>query len=1155
MTRKIRWVGAALFVLFIVTILGGSAGNSSSFLKDIFSNQESQNEDISMVNVEIVKPQKGHLYVFDREIAPIGFTLVIGSITIQVETSEDVEGIDIYIDDELRFSDYTVPYARLWNEKTVGRHVITAVAHGGNESDEVQVFMMNLPKRRPRVVINEIMADAEGDDTGQEWIELYNAGESTRMRGWTVSNADGTAIATLPNWIFPNNTYLVIHFGEGADDDDFSDGNGTFYTGISQDVFDNDMDECALYDGSPGSQTIVDFIAYCYDGEYEPGTAHGYATKAGIWSDSEYFNPLEKPLPLSSKLPMIEEGNSIGRDAYSNDSNMPQDWDLTGGSDAFLASMGRCNIDIFGIVDMEMPLKLSAASAQKTKKWTIMVYMGADNNLEGYELLQLNKLENVGTDNNISIVFQIDALRKLSEVAVTFYNDTTKDLVGVVRSKLGVAGSTYRGFLMRDNHTGWVEWNATAHRTRIYANSLLYAYNPRGETCNIGERNSGEAGSLTEFINWAKRVAPAERYMLILSSHGQGWKGLIPDVTSNVDLVYMHELKTALDSCDIDRFDIIGFDMCLMAMIEVGYQIYPKADMMVASQEVERALGWDYRDIFTYLQDNSDASPEDFASYIVDSYDNKNSDDPCRTLSAIRLESAFKALVDSFYDFGENLKEGIEDWGDTEDQPFTVNGDKMDNCNEDIWSCLYQAEFYADKNFIDLYDFIENVGKHDGIYSGYKEGYDIIMELINQTIIHEKHGPSHPDSHGLSIYFPQHQTEFHDHWDPCNRCERTEFPFDFPINLSRIIDPASPFAIYAEDYTIQWGKVPYIGGTPHPHPETLNLLFRRDTQWDEFLHRYYKPCADAGEDQEIELPLEQDSITVFFHGHGSSSVDDSLHTRYFWDFDDSVDNPAGNQMIPLDDMDADGVDETNDDNQAEGQLAWHSFGPGTYVVTLTVWDDHYYMDNKSTNSTPNTHYKTDQDTCVIVVTQKPPSDTEPPETTIIEPPDGTEFEEDNIMVSGLATDNVGIVEFGYHFEWDGGEADDAWEVDNLVSYEFAFTLALHPGWNDITVYARDAAGNEGSDNVTVYYYPPEEDTTPPVTTEEVGQPSWENGYVVTPGTPIWLNATDDLSGVNYIHYEIWWDSDGDGVIETKMGEDTAYASSVEFCFGDFEIYS
>lgn len=1113
MNKIKKLVAIAFSMILIVTIILIFAISSKAADQN---RMEEKNISGYLSGVEITKPKEGYLYVFDREIAPIGITLVLGKITIEVETVENVSGVDIYIDDVLKFSDFTYPFSRLWNERATGRHVIRAVEHGGDESDEVSVLIFNFVKTKSGVMINEIMSDPKGSDAGKEWIELYNKGERIKIKGWTISNADGNAIATLPNWIFPNDTYLVVNFGSGTNDNDFSDGNGTFYVGSNQEFLDNNMDECALYTGEPSENTIIDFVAYCYEGNYTSGTAYDYATKAGIWNDGEYFNPAIN-IPASSKVPVVSEGGSIGRDSYSNDTNMPEDWSVTGGKDAFEPSPGRCNLNVFGMVDMRMPSHLLTSS--KIKKWTVMVYMGWDNNLETLCWQQLNWLEKVGTDSNINIVFLVDGKSKILE---------TKVVNGIMQNVESTKGKTFRGFLMKDNKTGWVNW-PTRH-TRIRASSLIWVYNKNTDPICIGEQNTGTAPLLNAFIDWAVDVAPAEHYILLLNSHGNGWKGLLPDDTNN-DRLYMYELRDALANSNIFTLDILGFDACLMAMIEVGYQVHLEVDNMVASEERILTPGWNYSDIFSKLQKNPSMTPEELAGNIVDSYHKMHiKDDAKHTLSAVRLNNDFVKLFKKVGEFGEQLKRGIEDWGDDENHFFKVNGNPGDNCQVDIKNTVIkESEFYEDNNFIDLYHFADRIGKNNGIYNGYKDKWMDITNLAKKVVIKEAHGTKHANSHGISIYFPSNQAKFTKH----------ENPFDYPWP-SHLKDKNPPLAIYAYDYTTEWGKVP----PNHPYLETPNFLFR-EGKWDEFLHRYYKPCADAGPDQSFEIGANESDVLVNFDGAGSSDTDGVIK-KYYWDFNDKVSSDNG-------DWDKDRVDETNDDKDAENKTVTHRFTPGRYVVTLTVWDDHYLLSDARTNSVPKTHYKTDQDTCIIVVTKKI-NDTTPPTIIITNPPNGIEVNEDSINVTGIAKDDIGIVEFGYHLKWKDGEASDSWELDNLTSYEFEFEVELHEDWNEITVWAKDYAGNEGNDSVTVWYYP-EEDTTPPITTEEVGQPSSEGGYQVTPGTPIWLNATDDMSGVNYIYYEVWWDSDGDGVIETKMGEETAYTSNVEFCFADYEIYT
>ncbi|MCD6481017.1 MAG: lamin tail domain-containing protein [Thermoplasmata archaeon] len=1136
MNRNLEWVVAIIIcvLLFITPLLVIAVGHASQ----VKNGREME------YGITITKPRKGYLYLFDREIFSVGMSIIIGGITIEVEAEGEAGCIDIYIDNQIKFSDCTPPYSRVWNERVMGRYTIKAISHEGNESDEISVFIFNFVKSKPGVVINEIMADPEGDDGGKEWVELYNAGEDEKIKGWSISNANGDAIATLPAWIFPNDTYLVINFGEGINDDDFSDGNATFYVGSNQEFFDNTCDECALYTGKPSSGTIIDFVAYCYEGNYTPDTAHDYATKAGIWNAEEYFNPMENLSPYS-KLPVFGEGGSIGRDSDSSDTNMPDDWSITGGKDAFEPSPGRRNLDAFGIVSKEMT---APAKTIQSKKWTVMVYMAADNkpgnsDLEGSLFSQLNDLEKVGSDGNVNIVFQIDGHELIKEA----YKDGDE---WKSRNK----GGTFRGMLMKDDNNERMDWEETS----IEGNTFVWAYTPPGESAWIGEVNTGDGNSLVEFIRWAVRNCPANHYILILNGHGAGWKGCLPDYTSRNmvakedDWLYMGELETALrnakSATGVLSYSILGFDCCYMANVEVAYQVRDYASIMVASEEF--AKNWDYEDIFNHLEKNPDISSDNFVGYMVDSYHSYHSGWNCHTLSAVNLfSSGFGKIYGGVRDLALRLKIGMEDWGDTKDEPFASHGNADDNCQMDVKDCLYSAEHYGDRNYIDLYHFVSLLGNNNGIYEEYKSPWSKIVDGfygVLGAIINEKHGGGHPNSHGLSIYFPRDETKNRT-FNDCDGDKTTDYPFDNPWP-SRLFDGGDSLAIYAEDKTTQWGKVPYVGKLPpHPWPETPNFLWRDEgIHWDEFLHRYYKPCADAGERQSFEIDDCSKTVAVTLDGSGSSSTDDDgkIH-RWIWDVDPTKNTDNG-------DWDRDGVDEGDDDKDIEGEKVTYNFGVGVHEVTLTVWDDHHLKNEPDCNDFPNEHWKTDQDKCVIVVTCK--EDETPPEVIITSPKEGTEFDAKDIIVTGNATDDVGITQFGYTLKWKDGETSYSWAVDSLTSYEFNFDVELYDGWNEITAWARDAAENEGSDTITVYYCS-QQDTTPPVTTEEVGQPSWEGGYEVTPETPIWLNASDEESGVNHIYYEIWWDSDGDGIVETKMGENTVYGESTKFNFGSYGIES
>lgn len=1038
--------------------------------------------------VKVTKPKEGYLYLFDREIFNIGFTLIIGEITVEVETSDDISEVDIYFDNNLKFTDYTEPYSRLYQEKSFGLHKIKAVAQDefGEtiESDEIDFLLLNFRGgATSSVVINEIMSNPSETDAGNEWVELYNKGNDINIKGWSISNRNANAIATLPDWEFPKDTYLVVYFGSGTNDNDFSDGNGKYCTGTNQEVFDNGMDECALYAGTSNANNIIDFISYCgcCDGVYTPGIAYNHARAAGIWDELEYFDPTEIPLHPGSRVRGLVEGDSIGRDSLSNDSNTPQDWDISGGPDAFNPSLGKINYDVFGIVSRQLTASFSEKFQEK-KDWTVMVYMAdSDDLLENNFFQQLDQLESVGTNDDMNIVFEIDGYRNAREMYQS--ND------GTWRERNRT--KTFRGFLLKDNNTSYVDFPVHGKNINYSANRFVNAYNPVGLDVCIGEINTGTAAPLTEFVNWAARWAPADHYVLILGGHGAGWKGLLPDANSGDDYLYMNELKTALENANILTLDILGFDCCMMAMVEVGYQIRLVVDYMVASEELD--IGWNYKDIFTHLQNNIGISAEALASYMVTSYDNYHGWWDCRTLSAVNLKGDFLNLVNKISLLGQNLKRGMEDWGDSQNAAFAIHNIEDDNCQKDVRDVLLSLtsrETFDDRNYKDLYILVDRIGNNNGIYENYKKPWNDILALLVEggpIVKNEIHGVGHNHVHGLSIYFPRNQVNFY-RTLTCDSGWQFSLPFDAP-HPSRLTDPASSIAIYAEDFTIEWGKVPYYGAPPHPWPQTPNLRFREDTMWDEFLHRYYKPCADAGPDQTFSVEDCDDCVEVTLSGVGSSSADDDLNVhRYTWDFDATVDSKPG--LDPdVDDMDRSGIDDLDDELDAENVQVTQEFCVGTHIVTLTVWDDHHLLDttrySAMTNDVPNRHWKTDQDQCVITVTCD--EDNTLPIVYITDPQDG-DYVTNPVEFTVEASDyGSGIVELDFLLEWPGGSySDDPYLVDPPAPIVY-FTLGpfnLNPdvSYYEMTIYAKDASDNIGSDSVIVYPKIEKEDTTPPITT-------------------------------------------------------------------------
>jgi hypothetical protein len=113
-----------------------------------------------------------------------------------------------------------------------------------------------------QIVINEIMADPFGDDTFQEWIELYNPGNTTvNLGGWAIRDC-GTQLISLfgPDAVVPARGYLVV--GVTKDQDDNLGVDVDYEYGVNGFYLPNTVGSVLLYDGEAQNAVLIDQARY-----------------------------------------------------------------------------------------------------------------------------------------------------------------------------------------------------------------------------------------------------------------------------------------------------------------------------------------------------------------------------------------------------------------------------------------------------------------------------------------------------------------------------------------------------------------------------------------------------------------------------------------------------------------------------------------------------------------------------------------------------------------------------------------------------------------------------------------------------------------------------------------------------------------------------
>jgi len=210
-----------------------------------------------------------------------------------------------------------------------------------------------------------------------------------------------------------------------------------------------------------------------------------------------------------------------------------------------------------------------------------MVYMAADNDLEQFGIKDFLEMSSVGSNSDVNIVVQFDRTPEFDST----YDNWTDTRQGLIQ-----AGDL--------PNSGW--------------------------GTSIGEANMGDPNNLKNFVNWGVANYPADKYALVIWDHGDGWRsatatrGVAHDYQTG-DYLENREVKAALAGVP-ENMDLIGYDACLMAMLEVAQQVKDEGSVFVGSQQLEPADGWPYDPILSQLKANPTWTPAQFGSAIATTY-------------------------------------------------------------------------------------------------------------------------------------------------------------------------------------------------------------------------------------------------------------------------------------------------------------------------------------------------------------------------------------------------------------------------------------------------------------------------------------------------------------------------------------------------------
>ena len=402
----------------------------------------------------------------------------------------------------------------------------------------------------------------------------------------------------------------------------------------------------------------------------------------------------------------------------------------------------------------------------KQKEWTIMIYMAGDNNLAvdmAYAMEQIKGIAAHSADSpNLFVYYDGN-----SPSIPTLYCDfSDPEKPRYVRS--------YR--VPNKLYTVPKKENENAADARSIVNFVDWCVN------SVEVENDGE-------ISFGRR---ADKYALIFSGHSLGFQdiGLFKDETSGKSMKMIDfynvlaritgdkkQLREVADECGYEGdtrkietkillgqpLDLLGFDSCVMGMLEVGYQFADRTKTIIASEGSVPSAGWTYAKILGCLtrEENRKLDTRRVAEYFVKDFIRSQD---AYTVGGVSVDMAawdmerFAELAGAFDDLAHVLIACFED-------PNTRIYRQMERIILQVhWKC--QSYMY-DQN-VDLGDFCELLHQECGRvaeefdYHEELEGLRWVQEACQRileklqaaVILSGFSGGGYQYSNGVSVFFP-----------------------------------------------------------------------------------------------------------------------------------------------------------------------------------------------------------------------------------------------------------------------------------------------------------------------------------------------------------------------------------------------------------------
>ncbi|MFH0823407.1 MAG: clostripain-related cysteine peptidase [Pseudomonadota bacterium] len=327
------------------------------------------------------------------------------------------------------------------------------------------------------------------------------------------------------------------------------------------------------------------------------------------------------------------------------------------------------------------------------REWAFMAYIAGDNNLSDAGLEDIEELCQEGASDKVHVGVEIDT-----------YGEHT----GSIRYEI-----------TKSDYTG------TAHRVVLE---------------RLPEKDSGDPESLRSFMDWGFHRFCADKTLTVIWNHGAGFRlprrdiG-IDDFGSSLDMPEIEGVFKRAGLGGDNKIEVLGFDACLMNMVEIAHHFKDFARVVVGSEQTEPGDGWPYDKVLKAMKESADGS--ELGTKIVREYITSYKDIGVYgvTQSAIDLAKTDE-VVKALSDLGALLAANISKFGP-----------KVKDIRRRIQSFEYA-------------DYVDLIHAANGISSTVNDpqvttACKTLVQCAEACVISsETYGDSVQNAHGLSVWFP-----------------------------------------------------------------------------------------------------------------------------------------------------------------------------------------------------------------------------------------------------------------------------------------------------------------------------------------------------------------------------------------------------------------